>query len=272
MVPPTEYGRMRAPFQEGEFPAPVKYGYASVGLVERGPAHLVGRNVFALYPHQTRYAVPASAVHLLPDNVPAARAVLAANLETAINAIWDAAVLPGDRVAVVGGGTVGCLVAWLAGRIPGCRVELVDVNPARESIARALSVAFAAPDRASLDADVVFHASGNPEGLVTACRLAGFETTVVELSWYGTKQVTLPLGEAFHVRRLRLQSSQVGTVAAAQRARWDSRRRMALALALLAEPALDALITAESPFAALPDVMTALGDAAGTICHRIRYA
>jgi threonine dehydrogenase-like Zn-dependent dehydrogenase len=271
-VPASEYQRMRAPFQSGEFPGPVKYGYASVGEVARGPAELKDRRVFVLYPHQTRYVVPAAAVHVVPQGVPPERAVLAANVETAINALWDAHLQMGDRLAVIGAGTVGCLVAWLAGRTPGCDVELVDVNPDRAAIARTLGVRFAAPAVASADADVVVHASGSPEGLGLALRVAGFEATVVELSWYGARVVPLALGEAFHARRLTLKSSQVGTVALSQRARWDTRRRMQLALRLLADPVLDALITGESEFDALPEVMAKLASSPGnTLCHRIRY-
>jgi threonine dehydrogenase-like Zn-dependent dehydrogenase len=271
-VPESEWPRMRAPFQAGEFPGPVKYGYMSVGEVEAGPAALVGRTVFVLHPHQTRYVVPATALHAVPDGVPAARAVLAANLETAINGIWDADLRPGDRVAVIGGGTVGGCVAWLAGRVPGCEVELVDVAPARAELARALGVAFATPDTAARDADVVVHASGAPEGLRLALELAGDEARIAELSWFGDREVTLPLGGAFHARRLQIVSSQVGRVAASRRARWDPRRRMALALRLLAAPALDALISGESPFDELPPVMARLASApGGALCHRIRY-
>jgi 2-desacetyl-2-hydroxyethyl bacteriochlorophyllide A dehydrogenase len=272
-VPPSEHERMRAPFQAGVFPAPVKYGYASVGVVEQGPRGLQGRNVFALYPHQTRYVVPAAAVHAIPEDVPPARAVLAANLETAINGLWDAAPRVGDRITVIGGGTVGSLAAWLASRIPGCDVELVDTNARRAGVAEALGVRFASPEQARPDADVVVHASGSSAGLATALRVAGFEATVVELSWYGAKDVTVPLGEGFHAKRLTVQSSQVGHVAAAQRARWDTRRRMALALSLLADAALDALITGESAFEDLPDVMPRLASEPGdTLCHRIRYS
>ncbi len=271
-VPPSERQRMTAPFQAGEFPAPVKYGYANVGTIEQGPRELRGRTAFALYPHQTRYIVPADAVYLVPDNVPAGRAVLAANLETAINGVWDADVRVGDRVTVVGGGTVGSLAAWIAGRIPGCVVELVDVNPARAAIARALGVRFAAPDAATAGADVVVHASGSPAGLALALRVAAFEATIVEMSWYGDQIVPAPLGEAFHARRLTLKSSQVGSVAASQRARWDTRRRLQLALSMLADQALDVLITGESAFDDLPRVMARLAASPGdTIFHRIKY-
>jgi NADPH:quinone reductase-like Zn-dependent oxidoreductase len=271
-VPPSEHQRMRAPFQAGEFPAPVKYGYANVGRVEQGPADLLDRTVFVLYPHQNRYVVPSQSVHPVPEQVPAARAVLTANLETAINILWDARPHLGDRIAIVGGGTVGSLVAWLAGRMPGCRVELIDVNPARAAVARALGVDFAAPDTAAVDADLVIHTSGSAAGLQLALRLAAYEATIVEASWYGADVVTLPLGEAFHSRRLTLKSSQVGAIAPSQRGRWDSRRRMQLALSLLADPALDVLITGESDFETLPDVMAQLSAKPGdTLCHRIRY-
>lgn len=271
-VPDSEHARMRAPFQQGDFPAPVKYGYASVGDVEEGPPGLVGRTVFVLHPHQTRYVVPATSAALVPDAVPAGRAVLAANLETAVNALWDADVHVGDRVVVIGGGAVGCLCAWLAGRMPGCAVELVDVNPAREAAARALGVAFVPPGRVAPDADIVIHASASQEGLALAFDVAGDEATITELSWYGDREVALPLGRAFHARRLRLQSSQVGTVSPVQRRRWDTRRRMALALSLLVHDELDVLISGESPFDDLPAVMASLAKpSSAALCHRIRY-
>jgi hypothetical protein len=269
-VPVSEYERMRAPFQDGGFPSPVKYGYSCTGVVDEGPAALRGRAVFVLHPHQTRFVVPAAASHVLPDGVPPARAVLAANLETAINAVWDARMQIGDRVTVVGGGTVGCLVAWLASRIVGCDVELVDVNPQRAGVARALGVRFASPGTAGGDRDVVIHASATEAGLRRALEVAAFEATILELSWYGDRPVSLPLGEAFHARRLTVKSSQVGTVSDTQRARWDHRRRMTFALSLLRDPSLEILISGESDFESLPDVMPALG--AETICHRIRYA
>jgi 2-desacetyl-2-hydroxyethyl bacteriochlorophyllide A dehydrogenase len=271
-VPPSEYERMRAPFQAGDFPAPIKYGYASVGVVEHGPSELRDQHVFSLFPHQTRYVLPADAVHVLPAQVPPPRAVLAANLETAVNGLWDASIRVGDRVCVIGAGTVGALCARLASRVPGCDVELVDVKPGRAEIAEALGVRFALPDHASADADVVIHASGTAAGLAVALQVAGFEATIVELSWYGDTSVSVPLGQAFHARRLTIKSSQVGSVAAAQRPRWDSRRRMTLALGLLTDPALDALITGESAFDTLPQVMAELADGRrDALCHRIRY-
>ena len=271
-VPQSEWTRMRAPFQEGEFPGAVKYGYASVGRVECGSSELKERIVFVLHPHQTRYVVPASAVHVLPADVPPGRAILAANVETALNGVWDASPQVGDRVVVIGAGTVGCLVAWLASRIEGCDVQLVDVNPQRQRVAQALGVSFAQPDDAGCDADIVIHVSGSPDGLQQALGIAGFEATIIEMSWFGDRQVALPLGGAFHSRRLTIKSSQVGHVAASQRARWDTRLRMAQALSLLTDPALDVLITGESAFDDLPDVMARLAHAPGdALCHRIKY-
>src|SRR5690606_28042119 len=215
-VPESQHTAMRAPFQEGDFPGPVKYGYLNVGVVEEGPAELTRRTVFCLYPHQTRYVVPAHAVTPVPDGVPAGRAVLAGTVETAVNALWDAAPLLGDRIAVVGGGMVGCSVAALLARFPGARVQLVDSDSARESTARALDVGFALPEDALGECDVVVHASATEQGLVRALELVTAEGTVIELSWYGDRRVALPLGEAFHSRRLVIRSSQVGTVSPAR--------------------------------------------------------
>ncbi|MFF4587297.1 zinc-binding alcohol dehydrogenase [Streptomyces sp. NPDC001388] len=270
-VPESQHAVMRAPFQEGDFPAPVKYGYLNVGLVEEGPAPLVGRTVFCLYPHQTRYVVPASAVTVVPESVPAERAVLAGTVETAVNALWDAKPLIGDRIAVVGGGMVGCSVAALLARFPGVRVQLVDADPARAKTAKALGVDFALPQDALGGCDLVVHASATEAGLTRSLELLTAEGTVVELSWYGDRQVSLPLGEAFHSRRLVIRSSQVGTVSPARPNR-DYADRLALALDLLADPALDALVTGESAFEELPEVMPRL--ASGEIpalCHRVTY-
>ncbi|MFE4409310.1 zinc-binding alcohol dehydrogenase [Streptomyces sp. NPDC056821] len=271
-VPESQYEAMRAPFQEGDFPGPVKYGYLSVGVVEEGPQELTGRTVFCLHPHQSRYVVPASAVTRVPENVPAGRAVLAGTVETAVNALWDAAPLVGDRIAVVGGGMVGCSVAALLARFPGVRVQLVDADPARAEVAEALGVGFALPGDALGDCDLVVHASATEQGLARALELLTPEGTVLELSWYGDRRVALPLGEAFHSRRLVIRGSQVGTVSSARRSSRTYADRLALALDLLADPALDALVTGESAFEELPEVMPRL--ASGEIpalCHRVRY-
>lgn len=272
LVPASQHGVMRAPFQQGEFPFPVKYGYANVGVVEAGNDGMVGREVFCLYPHQSHYVVARAAVTPLPFGLPAARAVLAANMETALNAVWDAAPRAGERIHVVGAGVVGCLVAYLCGRIPGTEVTLADIAPERAAIAAALGVGFATPDALASDADLVLHASGSPTGLRTALAVAGMEARIVELSWYGTAVVPLPLGEAFHSRRLTLRSSQVGQLAPAMRPRWTHARRLAKALDLLGDPALDRLISAEIDFDDLPAAMSRLAqNPGGALCARIVY-
>jgi NADPH:quinone reductase-like Zn-dependent oxidoreductase len=271
-VPQSEWRRMRCPFQEGEFPAPVKYGYSAVGIVEDGPAEAFGRRVFCLHPHQDRFVVPGDAVVDVPDAVPDRRATLAANMETAINGMWDAAPGPGDRIAVIGAGVVGCLVGALAARLPGAEVELIDIDATREDIARAVGCRFATPEKASPEADLVIHASGSPAGLANALTIAGFEATVVEMSWYGTRIVPLELGGAFHSRRLILRSSQVGAVPAARRQRWPLRRRLILALSLLRDPVFDILLSGETEFTALPALMPRLAaSSAGILCHTLRY-
>ena len=271
-VPASEWLRMRAPFQAGDFPYPVKYGYANVGRVIGGGADLLGQLVFCLHPHQSHYVVPASAVHRLPPDLPAARAVLAANLETALNAIWDAALCPGDEVRVVGAGSIGLLTAWLAAQIPGCCVQLIDINPERAAVAEALGVPFALPAQARGEADAVLHASGSQAGLQLCLQLAGFEACITELSWYGDQAPAVPLGGAFHSQRLTLRASQVGSVATAQRARWTHRRRLQVALGLLRDPRLDALINSDGRFSQLPTDMPRLAQAdSGVIMHRVIY-
>jgi NADPH:quinone reductase-like Zn-dependent oxidoreductase len=271
-IPESEFERMRAPFMGGSFPFPVKYGYSTVGRVEVGPAEMLGRIVFVLHPHQSLFNVPASAVVTLPDAVPPARAVLAANMETALNAVWDAGPGPAARIAIVGAGVVGALVAYLCGQRPGAQVTLVDINPARAEVARKLGVGFAKPEAAPGDCDLVVHASGTAAGLATALSLAGFEATVLELSWYGDAQVAVPLGGAFHSRRLRLVSSQVGHVAPSHRASWTHHRRLAEAVALLADGRLDVLLASAVAFhelpARLPDILDAKS---GVLCQLIAY-
>jgi NADPH:quinone reductase-like Zn-dependent oxidoreductase len=271
-VPVSERARMRAPFQEGEFPGPVKYGYLNVGVVEAGPAELTGRTVFALAPHQTASILPVGAVVLVPERVPPRRAVLAGIVETAVNALWDLPVLLGDRVAVVGGGLLGCCVARLAARQPGTTVTVVDIDPARAGIAEALGARFATPDAAPRDQDVVHHASATADGLALALQLVRTEGTVADLSWYGDALVPLPLGGDFHARRLTIRSSQVGLVAAARRGGHTTHHRLRLAVELLDDPAFEALLTDARPFEDLPGVLTAMaGGERNGLCQVIEY-
>ncbi len=270
-VPLSEYQRMRCPWQAGDFPGPLKYGYSSVGKVHAGSAALLGQWVFCLFPHQSAYVVPERAVLPIPAGVPPERAVLAANLETALNATWDAEPRLGDRISVVGGGVLGCLCAYLLSRIPGTEVELVDVRAERAGTAQALGVGFSMPAQAERERDLVVHASGSESGLCTSLELCASDCTVLELSWFGDSEVRLPLGAAFHQKRLNLRSSQVGSVSPRARARFDHRARLALALELCKDPVLDVLIDGESAFESLPKTMPGLASAGGALCHRLRY-
>lgn len=267
-VPASEWQRMRCPFQEGAFPYPVKYGYAMVGVVEQGPKDRIGQRVFSLHPHQTLFDVPAQAAVPVPELIPTARAVLAPQMETALNANWDAGAVEG-RVAVVGGGVIGLLTAWLAART--AEVTLVDVNPARRAVAESLGLKFALPADAPQDCNLVFHASGAGEGLNLALSLCAFEATVIELSWFGDKPVSVSLGGAFHSQRLTLKASQVGSVAPSHRQAYDYNRRLTEALALCADPRLDALVRASTPFAEMPSRMGAILADPDTLCHLIDY-
>jgi threonine dehydrogenase-like Zn-dependent dehydrogenase len=271
-VPQSQYAAMRAPFQEGDFPAPVKYGYLNVGVVESGPPELLGRTVFCLYPHQTRFVVPAAAVTVVPDGVPPGRAVLAGTVETAVNAVWDAGPLLGDRITVVGAGMVGCCVARLLTRFPGVTVTLVDVDPSRAEVADAIGADFAEPAAAAGGRDLVVHTSATAAGLQRSLELLAPEGTVLDLSWYGDAEVRLSLGGAFHSGRLTIRSSQVGMVSPARRGRRSTADRLSLALDLLRDPAFDAVITGESRFEDLPDVLRRLASGElKALCHTISY-
>jgi len=271
-VPVDQYDVMRAPWQEGEFPAPVKYGYLNVGVVESGPDDLAGRTVFCLYPHQTRYVVPGSAVTPVPVDVPARRAVLAGTMETALNAVWDAGPLPGDAIAVVGAGMVGCCAARILARMPAVTVTLVDVDPDRKAVADALGVGFALPDDAPRDLDTVLHTSATSAGLQLSLDLLAPDGDVVEMSWYGDRPVQVSLGGSFHSSRLRVRASQVGEVSASRRGRRTHADRLRVALELLRDPAIDVLLTGESRFDELPDVLPRLADGSlPALCHVVAY-
>ncbi|WP_093616217.1 zinc-dependent alcohol dehydrogenase [Actinoplanes philippinensis] len=269
-VPESQWSAMRAPFQDGDFPAPVKYGYLNVGVVEAGADELIGKVVFCLYPHQTRYVVPADAVTVIPDGVPAARAVLAGTVETAVNAVWDAAPQIGDRITVIGGGMVGASVAAVLAGLPATDVELVDVDASREDLAASLNISFAQPDAARGDRDLIIHASATEAGLGRGLELLRAEGTLVELSWFGDRRIAVPLGENFHSRRLTIRSSQVGGIAPARHRGYAA--RLQVALDLLQDPRFDALITGHSDFDDLPQVLPRLAD--GTLkalCHVIDH-
>lgn len=270
-VPPIVHRQMRAPRQEGAFPWPVKYGYSLVAQVLEGPSEFLSKKVFCLHPHQDRCIVNVSELYLLPDELPPGRAVLAANMETALNALWDAEVKAGDRVVVVGAGVVGCLVAYLCVRHPAVSVQVVDPVSSRVTVIGALGAEIRSAESVKGGADLVFHASGQAEGLALSLSLAGQEARVVELSWYGTSVVPVGLGELFHSSRLTLRSSQVGQLPLCQGARWTHRRRLQVALGLCADPVLDALISGESEFLSMPTDLPSVLKSPETLCHRIRY-
>ncbi len=272
-VPEAEKARMRAPMQEGEFPFPVKYGYCGVGVVESGPPELMGRTVFCLHPHQDQFIAPVGMLVPIPDGIPARRATLAANMETALNAFWDSGAGPADRIVVVGAGIVGLMVTALAARIPGAEVTVIDVAGDRRSLVESFGARFeTAPSPASAGADVVFHTSVSAAGLNTAIACVGLEGTVVEMSWYGDRDVPVRLGGAFHSQRLKLVSSQVGQISPGHRPRWDYRRRIEAALRLLADDRLDALVADEIAFADAPsELPRILGPGASGLAPVIRY-
>lgn len=274
-VPESQHAAMRAPMQEGEFSFPVKYGYAAVGVVERGPAEWIGRRVFVLHPHQTRFLAPIAMCARIPEAIPDTRAVLAANMETALNVLWDAAPRLGERAMVIGAGVVGLLCAFLLARIPGAQVCAVDRDPARAALARSLGAEFFAPEAAPGDRELIVHASASEAGLRLALDRAGFEGRILEASWFGDAEPALPLGAGFHQKRLQILSTQVGSVSPAMRGRRAYADRMALALALLDDPRLDALLGPAVPFAELPSSMSALLDpppgAPQPLCPIIRY-
>jgi threonine dehydrogenase-like Zn-dependent dehydrogenase len=275
-VPESEAKSMRAPFQEGEFPFPVKYGYCAVGRVEAGPTEWLGRTVFCLHPHQSRFIASLDMPRPVPENVPPRRATLAANMETALNALWDSGAGPGDRIVVIGAGVVGLLVAALCAGLPGADVTVVDLEASRAKIAASFGAKFvAAADFAALgeqDADLVFHASASAQGLALALACAGLEASVVEMSWYGDAAVAAPLGGAFHAKRLRLISSQVGQVSPSRRPRWNYARRLDKALELLADACFDALITEEVAFEDAPrELPRILAPGAAGLATVLRY-
>lgn len=271
-VPECVAAEMAAPNQEGSFPSPVKFGYLSVGVVEDGPADWLGRTVFCLYPHQDRYIVPVEKLTVVPDDVPARRAVLTGTVETAINGIWEAGPRLGDRVAVIGAGLVGGMVAKLLAAFPLGRLQLVDIDPAKGAFADTLGVEFSLPGDALPDCDIVIHCSASEAGLARALQLAGDDGDVIEMSWYADRQVSVPLGEDFHARRLSIRASQVGVVARARRHRRTNADRLRLAVSLLSDPAFDAFLTGSSPLAELPDVVQRLSDGAlDALCHVIEY-
>ena len=270
-VPERVADLMHAPHQEGDFPGPVKYGYLSVGVVEQGPDAWIGKTVFSLHPHQDFYVVPTNQLTAIPEDVPARRAVLTGIVEVAINALWEAGPRLGDRVAVVGGGLVGGVLATILRKYPLGRLQLVDADADKRNLAEKLNINFALPDEAENDCDIVFHCSASNEGLKLSLQLAGDDSDVIELSWFADKEVTLPLGEDFHARRLTIRSSQVGAVALPRRHRRTNAQRLQLAAATLKDPVFDTFLSSECQFQNLPTSLVKLFERPGGFCHVVAY-
>jgi len=277
MVPTSQYETMRGPFQEGDFSTPVKYGYSNVGTCVSAPANyrdaFLQKPVFSLFPHQDYFILPIDAALVLPPELPPARAILAPSMETALNALWDGNPAKGDRILVIGGGAIGLLVAYLSNKVQGSKVLLIDPDPERRTIAETLNIEFSTQPTKDFAPDLIFHASGHPSGLKTALSIAPMDTTIVELSWYGDQDITLPLGEHFHANRLTLKSSQVSTIPPSHSSQWNHQSRLALALDLLQHDELDILISGETSFEEMPELFSSDPHTpAIALCHRITYS
>lgn len=271
-VPASEFERMKSPFMDGQFPFPVKYGYCHVGQVIQGPDSLRGQYVFSLSPHQTLVRHQSSALVPVPSTVSPMRAVLAANMETALNAVWTGKPSACDHIAVVGAGLVGLLVAYLCRDLPGARITVIDPQPTRARICERLGLRYAASPEGIGNCDLVFHTSASAAGLASALALAGNEATVIELSWYGDQNVAVPLGHAFHSQQIKLISCQVGHIEASHAPRWDYRRRLTAAMAMLRDPDLDALLEAPIAFDDLPATVSDIfKPGSDRLCQVIQY-
>ncbi|MEN0004557.1 MAG: zinc-binding alcohol dehydrogenase [Bacteroidota bacterium] len=248
-VPVDLHQNMRVPYMEGSFELPVKYGYSLVGQVVTQGYPLSGKKVHLMHPHQSYCIVEAEALTLIPEKVPIRRAVLASNLETAVNAVWDSQVQIGDRVLVVGFGMIGALTALLLQQIAGVEVYIAERLPQRRALAQQLDFQLLAEET---DFDITFHTSSSSSGLQMAIDRLGYEGTSVELSWYGTKEVSMQLGASFHQQRKRLIASQVGQVPGSKQNRWDYRRRKQLVFQLLQQEKFDQLLTHEISLSEAP--------------------
>jgi len=279
-VPSSEWSRMRCPNQTGEFSFPINYGYASVGKVISVGSDVTntkaGDKVFVLHPHQDRFIVGDSWINVLPDDLQDPEiAVLSANMETALNANWDADIENRKSIVVVGGGVVGILTAYVAKQLSGKKPVLIDIDERKAELANKFGFDFAlARDAASEDFgkfECVFHTSASEKGLQLAIDLAVFEGRVIEMSWYGDKPISINLGGAFHSQRISLISSQVGHVSANKRQSHSHSDRMSLAMDLLRNSALKALLKPIVPFADLPDRLDEVLTSSETLCPLVTY-
>ena len=253
---------------KGCFGFPIKYGYSNVGRIIELGSRVSGLRkgdiVFAHNPHETIYTISENQAMKLPEAVLPSWGIFIASVETAINCVWDANIHLGESVVIFGQGIIGLLITQLM-RISGAgRIFTVDKLEKRRNISQKLGADFAFdPNKANLPsviteltdgigADVIIEASGSPDALDSALKLAAFQGTVVVVSWYGTKPVTLNLGEDFHRERVKIKSSQVSFVDPSLTPRWNIGRRMALALKILPQLNLKELISHIYPFEEAP--------------------
>ena len=240
-VPPQLQVDMDVPYMEGDLMLPVKYGYSLVGVDTS-----TNTAVHLMHPHQDKCHVDRLSLFEIPDDVPLKRAALASNLETVLNATWDAAVSPGERVLIVGFGLIGSLIARVVADIPGVELIVAEVNPARARLASEMGFeTIEIPLPASAPFDLAFNTSASGKGLQTALDMVGLEGRVIELSWYGNQQVSMSLGGEFHALRKRILSSQVSRIPAHMASRWNFKRRKEAVFRLLQNPAFDQHITHE---------------------------
>jgi 2-desacetyl-2-hydroxyethyl bacteriochlorophyllide A dehydrogenase len=261
----------------GSFRYPFPYGYNCVGRVERSTAAVpAGTLVFAFHPHQDRFVVSEADVVVLPHGTDPRSATLFALVETGLQLSLDAGQVAHETVVVLGLGAVGLITALLLQRA-GATVVAGDPLAERRDLALSLGIPAAPPEELPsrlppVGVPVVVELSGSPEALPTALSLLAHEGTALVGSWYGEQQVVLPLGGAFHRRRLTIRSSQVSSIPAGLAGRWDVARRRQVAVALLAELPLPALATTEMAFDDAPLAYQALDRRAPGVLHvALRY-
>jgi threonine dehydrogenase-like Zn-dependent dehydrogenase len=249
MVPPEIREQMKVPYMEGSFSFPCKYGYSLVGKIIRGPAGLKNRFVHLMHPHQDMAWVHPSSVFPLPDGIPPRRAVLAGNMETAVNALWDSEISVGDSVLIAGFGIVGALIALLASCIPGVAIVVLETNEKRRSLAAKLGFDLFENFRTgNTPFDAALNTTGDENALQICIDNTGFESQVTEVSFYGTKAVSVRMGGNFHISRKRIAVSQVSNLPLKKLARWDHLRRKQLVYNLLKDNRFDCLVENAVPF------------------------
>jgi threonine dehydrogenase-like Zn-dependent dehydrogenase len=246
-VPEKLHGTMTVPYMQGTLGLPVKYGYSLTGKIVESEVFEKDALVHIMHPHQDIICVDAKHCMLIPDYIPVKRATLVANMETVINAIWDADLQKGTSVLVAGYGTIGALLARICKTQFDCNVYLIEKNENRAILLERHGYRLATEN--DILYDVAFNCTANETALQYCIDHVGEEGSVIELSWYGDKKVSLSLGESFHTMRKKIISSQVSSIPKAKRASWNYENRKQLAFSYLNDAFFDELITNEIPFA-----------------------